>query len=126
MYKIGTLICIVNPLDSTHSGLPVVSSLEYFTLALRDLRLFLSLISLFLYLCSGPQSSLSLQARQNIVAVSGIHMYLISLSGVKRGGYRLPGSDRPLNPNEKPARMNGWLTTTWANRGTPSVHSIFL
>ena len=47
--------------------------------------------------------------------------------GVKRGGYRLPGADKvfcwPLTsclggyPNEKPPLANGWLVTTWTERG---------
>jgi hypothetical protein len=36
---------------------------------------------------------------------------------MKRGGYRAPGSNSPLNPNEKPAKANGWLIGSWTVPG---------
>ena len=63
------------------------------------------LLSLFLF--RGPASHLSPQARQNIVVVQG----------VKRGGFRPPTSHEVLNPHEKPTKANGWLLTTWLQRG---------
>ena len=39
------------------------------------------------------------------------------MNALKRGGFRVPGSDRPVNPNEKPQRINGWLISSWTMPG---------
>ena len=65
-----------------------------------------------------PETKLAFQSRWN----------LIQVQGVKRGGYRVPGSDKVVilfsyvffqvaNPNEKPLMANGWLVGTWTAQG---------
>ena len=50
---------------------------------------------------------MSYQATQNVVYVDGI----------KRTAYKVLGSPTALNPNEKSARANGWIVTTWCEPG---------
>lgn len=57
---------------------------------------------------SGPPSSLSVQSRQNLIPVKSL----------KGGGFRLPGSKRRLNPNEKAPQANCWTAGSWTVPGT--------
>lgn len=100
LYKVGTLILTLIPLDASHSGhTAYCPSFEMMTVAMKSV----SMRPHF----SGPPSRLSHQSRQNLIAVNSL----------KRGGFRVPGSKTPLNPNEKPMRANGWLISSWTVQG---------
>ena len=111
LYKIGIFGGSDMFLDASHFGAtPFVPAFEPMTVGLKNESMrpiFRFQVFAFLHFCRGPSGPLSHQSRHNVVMVEGL----------KRAGWKLPGADKPLNPNEKPARANGWALTTWTERG---------
>ena len=59
--------------------------------------------------CSGPHNTkLAYQAKQNVVHVRAM----------KKGGFKVPGAEKALNPNEKPLKANGYVISSWSKPGS--------
>ena len=102
-------------------------AVEYMTVGVKDIKVVKpNYRYIFAVLISSrqPDTKLAYQSRWNVVQVQSI----------KRGGYRVPGSDKVhfslryfflqiVNPNEKPAMANGWVVATWTEQG---IHLCFI
>ena len=75
--------------------LPSAPAFENFTVGVRDPVVSKPIFRYAYYVDLypwGPSGPLSHQSRQNVV----------TMHSLKRGGYRVPGEKKSLNPNEKP------------------------